>query len=199
MSDSPIPLSHSSVDSPSDPPSADDITIIPDGPGPDAVSQQTAARAAAEESVQALLDDLAYVSTQLPPEQRPDAAQAVLAHHHPPIEEALLSTGMRSRQREAIRLLRQLSGHRARAAGIRVSGAEQSASVTAHDRPSSADDTSAATPVISAQGRALPVSAQTLHPPRSRWSLKHVSRAALLAVALAVLGFLAGRVIQQLT
>lgn len=168
MSDSPTPLNHASVDSPSDRPSADDITIIPDRPQVDAPSQRTQEQAAADASVQALLDDLAYVSTQIPPEQRPEAAQAVLAHHHPPIDEALLSAGMRSRQREAIRLLRQLSGQ--------IAASAQAIS----DDP----QTSLTTAMVQ---------------PRPRWSLKHLSRTVLIAVALAVIGLVAGRVIHHLT
>ncbi len=64
----------------------------------------------AHQSVQALLDDLDYVTTKIPAHQRADAARAVLDHHRPPVSDALLSDEGRQLQSAARSALHELAG-----------------------------------------------------------------------------------------
>ncbi len=59
----------------------------------------------AHRSVQALLDDADHVVTVIQPEDRAEAACAVLSHHEPPVDESLLSNEGRALQAAARRLL----------------------------------------------------------------------------------------------
>ncbi len=63
----------------------------------------------AHQSVQALLDDLDHVSNSLPEHERAAGAAAVLDHHHPAVNEALLSTEGRNLQRAARAALTELA------------------------------------------------------------------------------------------
>ncbi|MEZ5229423.1 MAG: hypothetical protein R2710_23020 [Acidimicrobiales bacterium] len=63
----------------------------------------------AHQSVQALLDDLDYVTTQLPEAERGAAARAVLDHHRPAVSESLLSEEGRRLQAAARAALHQLA------------------------------------------------------------------------------------------
>ncbi len=63
----------------------------------------------AHQSVQALLDDLEYVTSHIPGSDRGHAARAVLEHHRPPVSESLLSNEGRRLQREARAALHELA------------------------------------------------------------------------------------------
>ncbi len=62
----------------------------------------------AHQSVQALLDDLAYVTGSLPFDEQPTAARAVLDHHYPAVDDGLLSDAGRRLQQAARATLTEL-------------------------------------------------------------------------------------------
>ncbi len=77
-------------------------------PSGDGSSGVTPAQAEAAESVLALLGDLRHVVGRMPHDEWPEMSKAVLEHHDPPIDEALLNedqTGLQTACRDALRSL----------------------------------------------------------------------------------------------